>query len=244
MTVVRFLTFTLYAPMCSCGEIAVGERRMSWSRPGRSAVLGLVAAAKGILRSDRAGHDDLESGLYYAVCTVAPGRPFVDYHTTQSGRPGSGQAFRTRREELQAPNIHTVLSFREWRSDTLFRVALWKRPGSSANLAELLDALRSPAFVLYLGRKSAPLGLPLDPQITEADDVRGALVARRTNPEESALLEKIGHERGQLVQLACDADAPGVVGSSRQERRRDSVVSRERWQFADRLERVWEVDAR
>ena len=42
-----FLLFTLYAPMASFGEVAVGERRMSWSRPGRSAILGMVAARLG-----------------------------------------------------------------------------------------------------------------------------------------------------------------------------------------------------
>ena len=238
----RFLTFTLYAPMCSLGEIAVGERRMGWSRPGRSAVLGLVAAARGILRTDRAGHDELESGLYYAVSTDAPGRPFVDYHTTQSARAAHGRVFRTRREQLEAPKLHTVLSFREWRSDAMFRVALWLRPGSRLDLGDLSDALRKPSFNLYLGRKSAPLGLPLDPQIVEADDVLGALTARKTNLEESALLDRVGGEPGALVQLACDGDAPGVPDGSRMERRRDSVVSRQRWQFADRLERVWEVE--
>ena len=241
----RFLTFTLYAPMCSCGEIAVGERRMSWSRPGRSAVLGLVAAAKGVFRSDSAGQDRLESGLYYAVCTDVPGRPFVDYHTTQCGQQNRGQVFRNRREELGASSkVHTVLSVREWRADALYRVVLWLRPRSAVDLCGLRDALLSPAFVLYLGRKSAPLGLPLDPQIVEADDFVGALAARKTNPEESALLDRLGRDSGALVQLACDADAPGVPDGSRQQRRRDSMISRKRWQFADRLENVWEMNAK
>ena len=239
----RFLTFTLYAPMCSCGEIAVGERRMSWARPGRSAVLGLVAAAKGLLRTDRAGHEELESGLYYAVCTEAPGRPFVDYHTAQSGRTTRGSLFHTRREELETSKLNTVISFREWRTDALFRVALWPRSRSSVDLGDLRDALRSPCFVLYLGRKSAPLGLPVDPQIVDADDILAAFAARTINPEESGLLERIGRDPGGFVQLACDGDAPGILQGSRQERRRDSVVSRERWQFADRIERVWELQS-
>ena len=58
----RFLLFTLYAPMGSFGEIAVGERRMSWARPGRSAVLGLVAAAQGIERTDEAAHQRAGGG--------------------------------------------------------------------------------------------------------------------------------------------------------------------------------------
>ena len=55
----RFLVFTLYSPLGSFGEIAVGERRMSWARPGRSAVLGLVAAALGYERTEEAAHQEL-----------------------------------------------------------------------------------------------------------------------------------------------------------------------------------------
>jgi CRISPR-associated Cas5-like protein len=41
----RFLTLTFAAPLASFGAIAVGERRPSWDRPGKSAALGLVAGA-------------------------------------------------------------------------------------------------------------------------------------------------------------------------------------------------------
>ena len=90
----RFLLFTLYAPMGSFGEIAVGERRMSWARPGRSAILGLVAAAQGVERTDETAHQRLEAGLYYAVRTDAPGRPLLDYHTAQTPKARKGQRSR------------------------------------------------------------------------------------------------------------------------------------------------------
>ncbi|MCY4377532.1 MAG: type I-E CRISPR-associated protein Cas5/CasD, partial [Spirochaetaceae bacterium] len=111
----RILLFTLYAPMASFGEVAVGERRMSWARPGRSAVLGLVAAALGNKRADEAAHRKLEDALHYAVRTDAPGRPLIDYHTAQTPRARRGRTFATRREELRSENLHTVLSTREWR---------------------------------------------------------------------------------------------------------------------------------
>jgi len=57
-----FLLASLYAPMASWGEITVGERRTSWDRPSRSAILGLVAAALGIEREDQDGHDALDGG--------------------------------------------------------------------------------------------------------------------------------------------------------------------------------------
>ena len=125
----QFLLFTLYAPMGSFGEIAVGERRMSWARPGRSAVFGLVAAALGIERADEAGHRNLETGLYFAVRTDAAGRPFIDYHTAQTPKARKGRSFTTRRKEVMSGDSYTVLSSREWLADPCFTVSLWRRPG-------------------------------------------------------------------------------------------------------------------
>ena len=116
--------------MASFGEIAVGERRMSWPRPARSQVLGIVASALGITRVDEQEHVALERALGYGVRTDAPGRPLVDYHTAQTPKARRGQVFKTRRDELQAPQLATVLSTREWRIDSFFTVALWPRPGA------------------------------------------------------------------------------------------------------------------
>ena len=236
----RFLLFTLYAPMSSLGEIAVGERRMGWARPGRSAVLGLVAAAAGMERIDEDAHRSLEAGLFYAVRTDAPGRPFIDYHTAQTPRARCGRTFPTRRDELEANDLHTVLSVREWRSDACFTVALWPRRDAAVDLDDLADALRRPCFALYLGRKSAPLGLPLDPAIVEADTFMAAFDARRPNPMEETVLEHIRADVANRSEVAFDHDAPDAPPEARIERRRDAVVSRWRWQFADRLEGVCE----
>ena len=238
----RFLLFTLYAPMGSFGEIAVGERRMSWARPGRSAILGLVAAAQGVERTDETAHQRLEAGLYYAVRTDASGRPLLDYHTAQTPKARKGRTFATRREELKSNDLNTVLSAREWRADACFTVALWPRPGETVDLDTIAGDLRHPRFVLYVGRKSAPLGLPLNPATIEADTFMAAFAARQPNPEEQRLLQRVrivGAERGAI---AFDHDAPEAPANTRVERRRDTVASRTRWQFADRLERIVSAD--
>lgn len=245
----QFLLFTLYAPMCSLGEIAVGERRMGWTRPGRSAVLGLVAAALGIKRSDDDAHRALEEGLHYAVRTDASGKPFLDYHTTQTPTARRGRRFQTRREELDAERINTVLSVREWCSDACFTVALWGRPDGNLNLAGIAAAMLKPQFVLYLGRKSAPLGLPLDPELVEAGNFMDALALRRSATVaedegetpglmEASVLERLRHDSPVGREIAFDADAPGAPEGGQIERRRDGVGSRTRWQFRDREERV------
>ena len=234
----RFLLFTLYAPMASFGEIAVGERRMSWARPGRSGVLGLAAAAMGIERTDEAGHRKLDGALHYAVRTDAPGRPLIDYHTAQTPRARKGRNFATRREELRAEGLNTVLSTREWRTDACFTVVLWPRRGHAVDLEEIASALRRPRFVLCVGRKSAPLGLPLRPEIVEAETFMAALVGRRPNGEEQRVLQRVDNDGAGRGAIAFDHDAPGAPAEVRVERRRDAVASRARWQFADRLEGV------
>lgn len=234
----RFLLFTVYAPLAACGEIAVGERRMGWARPARSAILGLVAAAQGRDRAEEAAHRQLDASLYYAVRTDAPGRPWIDYHTAQTPKARRGEAFVTRRAELQSDDLNTVLSSREWRADACFTVALWPRPNAGIDLDAVADALRRPCFALYLGRKAAPLGLPLDPALIEADTFMAAFAARERNAEEAAVLERIRAGDAPAAGIACDADAPGAPPNARVERRRDAIVSRARWQFADRRELV------
>ena len=240
----QFLLFTLYAPMGSFGEIAVGERRMSWARPGRSAVFGLVAAALGIERADEAGHRNLETGLYFAVRTDAAGRPFIDYHTAQTPKARKGRSFTTRRKEVMSGDSYTVLSSREWLADPCFTVSLWRRPGGGVDLEEVRVALRRPRFTLYLGRKSAPLGLPLNPVIVEAQTFVDAFAARQRSDAEQDVLERTRSGQATELIVAFDQDAPGAPADARLERRRDAIVSRQRWQFADRLEGVATVRSR
>lgn len=237
------LLFTLYAPMASFGEIAVGERRMSWAKPSRSAIMGLLAAAQGIERSDEAAHQALEAGLFYAVRTDAPGRPLIDYHTAQSPKARKGRTFATRRQELESDDLNTVLSNREWRTDSCFTVALWARPDAVVDLDGIANALRQPHFTLYAGRKSAPLGLPLNPTIVEADTFKSAFNAHQPNEEQRAIAAATQSDGTGRGELSFDHDAPGAPPDARLESRRDAVVSRSRWQFADRLEGVVSGDA-
>ena len=231
----RFLLFTLYAPMASFGEIAVGERRMGWTRPARSAVLGLIAAARGIDRADEAAHRDLEESLHYAVRTDASGRPFTDYHTAQVPSTRRGRTFATRREELGAGGLNTVLSTREWRADTFHTAAVWPRPGRPPDLSGLAAAMESPHYALYLGRRAAPLGLPLNPTVVEAPTFVGAFAMREVTDVEREVLDSIGP--ADVPEIACDHDVEGLA-DVRMERRRDAVASRSRWQFNDRFEAV------
>jgi CRISPR system Cascade subunit CasD len=124
----EFLTFVLAAPLAAMGEIAVGERRGTWDRPGRSAVLGLIAACLGLAREDETAHDALETGYGLALRVQHVGPLLPDYHTAQVPPARRGRRFATRAEELSAKDLETILSRRDYRTDVVALAALCAGP--------------------------------------------------------------------------------------------------------------------
>jgi CRISPR system Cascade subunit CasD len=246
-----FLTFTLAAPLASFGGVAVGERRASDDRPAKSAILGLLAGALGIEREDEEPHAALAQELFCAVRVEnfkvrAPRRLMTDYHTTQTPPRGRNQRFTTRHNELaDKQNLGTILSYREYRSDCIFSIALWPRISPLRfSLDALAGALREPIFAPYAGRKACPLMLPMYPLVVEADDVREAFTQRDATCErQRAFLRRHGLLATPYM-LALDGDAGGIM-QGRRERRRDQILSRNRWQFMLRDEILcsWEEGA-
>jgi CRISPR-associated Cas5-like protein len=141
------LVFVLHGPVAAFGGVAVGEQRGGQARPARSALLGLLAAALGIDRSDAAAHAAMEHGYGVAVRVDAPGVTFSDYHTAQVPPARRGERHATRRAELDARPLETILSRREYRTDSLFTVALWAREMAPVTLADLATALQQPHFL-------------------------------------------------------------------------------------------------
>ncbi|MFI5619014.1 type I-E CRISPR-associated protein Cas5/CasD [Streptomyces sp. NPDC051567] len=77
------LLLRLAAPLQSWGSVSRFSRRDSHSRPTKSAVIGLCAAALGRDRTDPI--DDL-AALEFGVRADHPGTPVRDYHSVGSGR--------------------------------------------------------------------------------------------------------------------------------------------------------------
>lgn len=229
-----YLTFALVAPLGAMGELAVGERRGSWDRPGRSAVLGLIAACLGLDRADEAAHRDLEQGYGLAMRVERLGPVLADYHTAQVPPRRRNRRFATRAEELAAGDFETILSRRDYRADLVVLGALWARGDCRWPLDALAEALGAPRFVPYFGRKACPLGLPMKPVLAEHDDPVAALAARAAEGPERHFVS-----RSQAMEVVLDrADVPAGMQPSRIELRRDALVSRTRWQFALREEAV------
>lgn len=232
-----FLVFQLRAPLASWGDPAVGEYRGSHGYPGESALVGLLGAALGLRREDEAAHAALSRGYGFAVGVQTTGKLLRDYHTAQvPGRVSlKGRPHATRRDELRIPKneLNTILSTRDYRQDAAYLVAVQPCVDAPYLLDELASALKTPRYVLYLGRKSCPVAAPLFPWIVDAGSASDALNAYR---------EQLGRlccgEVAGIGQLAWSDKVDSGVPADLSVPRKDRLVRRSAWQFGDRAEHI------
>nr|WP_281353453.1 type I-E CRISPR-associated protein Cas5/CasD [Phytoactinopolyspora mesophila] len=146
-------------PMQSWGSGSKFVRRSTEMAPTKSGIVGLIAAAKGLRRTD-----PLEEllGLRLGVRIDQPGQLMRDFQTAQ----------RPRKERDGTVTWRSMpLSYRYYISDAAFVAAL---EGERALVEGIDEALRSPAFPLYLGRRSCPPAGPLALGVFD-DDVMSVL---------------------------------------------------------------------
>ncbi|UVS78393.1 type I-E CRISPR-associated protein Cas5/CasD [Actinokineospora sp. UTMC 2448] len=144
------LVLRLAAPLQSWGTDSRFVRRGTDRAPSRSGVIGMLAAAKGLRRTDPL--EDLLQ-LRIGVRTEQPGRIERDFQTARS-RDGS---------------VSMPLSYRFYLADAVFAVAI---EGPEQLLLGLREALRRPVFPVYLGRRSCPPAGVLDHGLHDGDIAR------------------------------------------------------------------------
>lgn len=244
-----FLVFQLYGLLASWGDIASGEIRPTQDRPSQSAIAGLLAAAFGIKREEEEKHIQISRQYGMAFCVQWGGEEMRDYHTAQTPKAKKGEDCGSRRGELSSPDLGTILSYRDYRMDALYLTAVWAKDRRAPfSLEEIKQALRSPAFPLYLGRKSCPPGLPLAPEIFSNISLKEAFDKYPLNrggewtdklkpPKEEAQLIRYFWEEGALsgkeAGMKPDMAYP----------RCDRLISRRRWQFSKRIECYYSENA-
>lgn len=133
------LCLRLGGQLQSWGDSSRFTRRETRSEPTKSGVLGLLAAAAGRRRTDPI--EDL-ARLRFGVRVDQPGRLVRDFQTAIRWQDGG------------AKPAAMPLSYRYYLSDAVFVAAV---EGEVELLTGLDEALTTPTFPLYLGRRSCPV---------------------------------------------------------------------------------------
>lgn len=236
----ELVVFRLEAPMAAFGDLAVGERRGSDRRPSHSAIAGLLASALGLGR-DTPGREDLAAAFSLAIRTDSLGVALADFHTAQTPPQRKGRSYPTRRAELLVKDdLGTIVSRRDYWTDVAFTVQVWPRAGLSPGPAVLAAALNRPAFTPFAGRRSCPLGAPLQAVALTAETILGAFAAYDSLVDER--LRPVNVSPPDTTEIVFDAEMPDTVIAglvpTRTEMRRDVPLSRTPWQFGLRREIV------
>lgn len=140
------LLLTLRGPQQAWGSRSRFATRGTERAPTRSGVLGLVAAALGM---DRTEPLDRFDEIRFGVRIDRPGRIETDFQTA-----------RTLDGKTSMP-----LSYRAYLADAVFVAGL--ESTDAALLNELRDALRAPRYPLYLGRRAFPPAGPVPTDIVD-----------------------------------------------------------------------------
>jgi len=139
------LLIRLAGPMQAWGASSRFTRRETRREPTKSGVLGLLAAARGMRRTD-----ELEelAQLSFGVRVDQPGSLIRDFQVARSldGRQSM------------------PLSYRYYLGDAVFVAAV---EGDTGLVEGLAESLEHPTFPLYLGRRSCPPSLPLLLEVTD-----------------------------------------------------------------------------
>ena len=175
------LLLRLAAPLQSWG-LDKFERRGTENIPTKSGVIGMLAAALGRRRVDCDNMQDLLS-LRLGVRVERSGGLLRDFHTAKS-------------------STSAYVTYRYYLSDAVFLVGL---EGGDLFLDELARALQSPAFPLFLGRRSCPPEGRIFLKIAQGKSLLDALLK-----EPSILPDNDADTSKRRIVVEADLDNKGV----------------------------------
>lgn len=130
------LLLRLAAPLQSWGSNSKFDTRYTDPSPTKSGVIGLLACAMGIDRKEPLGW---MQSIKYGVRIDQPGELLVDFHMVH--------------EQTESKNASVWVTRRHYLADAVFVAAI---ESDDDKLQLLVNALRAPAYPIYLGRRSCP----------------------------------------------------------------------------------------
>jgi CRISPR system Cascade subunit CasD len=220
------LLLHLEGPLQSWGLRARWSRRDTGPEPTKSAIIGLLGCAGGILRPDWRSDaepdrslEEWDNILNFGVRIDRPGMTETDYHTVQgrfwqaNARVKTGSSVSgTTPDKAEREPPHTEITWRDYLHDAAFLVALAVKPEHRQDNGGLLESLRNhlqhPKWPLYLGRKACVASCPIfDRLANEYQDLENALRAEPwaapRSPKERKALQKDKQGPKLLAWLEC-----------------------------------------
>jgi CRISPR system Cascade subunit CasD len=182
------LLLRLAGPLQSWGTSSRFTRRTTDRAPSKSGVLGMLAAAKGIRRTEPITE---LLAVRFGVRIDQPGTLLRDYQTS---RP------------LDDPDANATLAERYYLADAVFLAAI---EGDAALIDGLAQALRRPRFQPYLGRRSCP---PMPPLLIATTTATMETVLE-THEWRAAAHHRRGRDADVRLEVVRDA-GPGEEGES------------------------------
>jgi CRISPR system Cascade subunit CasD len=184
------LLLRLEGPLQSWGFRSRWSRRDTGPEPTKSALIGLLGCAAGILRADWRSAQELDrtleqwdKALRFGVRADRAGTIETDYHTVQGRHWQADGKLKTavsvsgaKPEKAEHEPPHTEVTWRDYLHDAAFLVAL--ASDDHELLGRLKDHLEKPKWPLYLGRKACVPSHPvLDRLAREYETLDDALRA-------------------------------------------------------------------
>jgi len=196
------LALYLTAPLQSWGVGAKFDERPTLSFPSRSGVLGLLAAACGIDRSDdawlvRAAALKVAVRAYRREGRDSDGMRLTDYHTVGGGYDAADkktQPWEYRMAVAKAEGgVKTELTHRDYLLDAAFGVLVSASGEAEYLVQEMVKHLENPVWGIWLGRKSCvptePVLVGVYPDEESAWSAVSVRAARRKRAASMALVE-------------------------------------------------------
>ncbi len=215
------LFLRLAGPLQSWGERARWSVRDTAPEPTKSGIVGLLACALGL--SADADLRILSGKIRIGVRCDQPGIRLVDYHTVGGGYD-EPMLLMADGKPKYIPNTnpklpHTEPTHRAYLCDASFFVAI---QSDDETIAQLVNAVQSPIWILFLGRKSCPPSEPVFAGTGDYFTLEDALRQNLPVAEESGTLRAV---------LECNPTDQDAV------RRRDEMDSLSRRTFLPRYTR-------
>jgi len=153
MSEINTLFLRLEGPLQAWGDTSKFVIRRTKEAPTKSGVLGLICCAKGLSRQEARECLQELNELTMGVRIDRPGTRWWDYHTV-----GAGIGMATAGGGVKTGAQGTLITRREYLADASFLVAL---QGDAWLIKKIYDAMASPKWPIFLGRKSCPPTVPV-----------------------------------------------------------------------------------